>query len=246
MSAYMVSDRHISAIINTAWKLSPEGENPFGDYSPEEVGEILKQANVESLEALYEDTDGFADRSPFQHDSEVSVDALSFMKMIACFKYQACEYEGWEMSEAKELLERVVWYAVESLREYARAAGTVASDEDISLVVNTAEEIDRYTSNPFYGYTLQEAGHVLKEALETERLSKFGKWTKPTRETDFRYSRRVPAKAMSLIKRVRTIWDRLADLDGWKTSEAKYILERALWRGIYALRGMNEATRELN
>jgi hypothetical protein len=118
MSAFMVSENHIDAIVLTALFGPSEFCKPykgewyapyFGNPSKKldydnavELGQLLTDANVESLKARYPRENHDVEPYTIQNLelSRNRYSALAILKLIQCYEYQACEYDGWESSAA--------------------------------------------------------------------------------------------------------------------------------------------------
>ena len=127
MSAFMVSDSHIDALISLA-RYGPKGADPQRDHwdgrfdwygddgklgtldhtNADEIGAMLIRENVASLEARYPGdaatlvgcdpaSAGKGYRFPVMAPKQTVAEG---MKAIACFEYQACEHAGWSKSSA--------------------------------------------------------------------------------------------------------------------------------------------------
>lgn len=131
MSAYMVSHEHINTILATTLALSMQMEHPefwlppsisdsvYGDRprTPTRdqmtgLGQFLLGANAKSLDARYGhhgprggdmyDEDHVSGYVFQPEPRKAAHDAGYLAKMLACYEYQACEFDGWEQSEAKK------------------------------------------------------------------------------------------------------------------------------------------------
>lgn len=142
MSAYMVDRHHINYLIDAAlycgqkvfrWYHSGRHcELHAGDFDrASEVGQMLWDANRESIVARYPDTrDNFYDNAPgtIGEDYEFAYrplyrqcDPVQIIKACRCFAYQACEYDGWEDSEAHAFIDSLVVHACSELPGYDEA-----------------------------------------------------------------------------------------------------------------------------
>jgi hypothetical protein len=112
MSAFMCSDKHISALACYA------AQHDVCRYvgRAEELAKLLHKSNALSLTARYGDPDD----PPFEfHFVETrNLPLINVIKAAHCFEYQACEYDGWEKSEAKRVIESIVSNATVSLPGY--------------------------------------------------------------------------------------------------------------------------------
>lgn len=111
MSAFMCTDKHISSMVN---QLDED------EATRKALGEILHRANVVSLIARYGDKEDSFDAFKFDPTSKVS--PVQAIKNCHCFDYQACEDAGYETSEAKKIVDRVVAAACRKLPGYEAAA----------------------------------------------------------------------------------------------------------------------------
>lgn len=115
MSAFMVSKLHVDLIV----KLALDGPRDAATrwYKPsyaadaDKLGDILIQANLDSICARYPDIIDNPDACPgptdqYWHEPYVYADPgyqptiVEGLKAIACLAYQSCEFDGWEACEA--------------------------------------------------------------------------------------------------------------------------------------------------
>ncbi len=129
MSAYVCSNDHISAIVNYPRDTARLYGNPYiyNDHSisisdPEELGQLLLEENVKSVNHRYHDKDSAKPEdykfqlSPL--NGKGSCSTIQFIKHIHCLKYQSCEHDGWEKSIALKILNRLEGWAVGHLPGY--------------------------------------------------------------------------------------------------------------------------------
>ena len=117
MSAFLVSDSHLDAIVTVAlfgvseapaksgqWHL-PWFGNPSRRvdlYNANALGEMLLRENEASIRARYP-----SDKTPPAPAYVYTVrflpliSAVAALKLLSCYAYQACEHDGWESSAAK-------------------------------------------------------------------------------------------------------------------------------------------------
>lgn len=119
MSCFICDEKHISALAGYAKAVIRE-------KSDLEIAKILYEANVRSFNARYE---GRYTEEIGAFDFDLSAAALgahakpvAVIKAVHCFEYQACEFDGWKESEAKEICRAIVAHAVRSLPGYEQAA----------------------------------------------------------------------------------------------------------------------------
>lgn len=132
MSAFMCSDRHLTALAAYALRngLSGLPEAALPDYpSAVMVRSAIKQTlgvlareNAESLDARYP---GDKSRDVSAVDPlavpDGTFDLLTIIKACHCYAYQACEHTGWETSRAKQIVDRIEAHAVRALPGYDAA-----------------------------------------------------------------------------------------------------------------------------
>ena len=143
MSAYMVEDETINALVN--WAIQQHGSNAvyyrFGserhdmrhDYP--RAKQVLREQNERSLRARYQQADDMIGE-PFQDEAfAVQVPIVSLIKACHCYAYQACETEDWAESEAHAIIEAIEGALVRSLPGYDAAPwGLSADDVDKSAI----------------------------------------------------------------------------------------------------------------
>lgn len=92
------------------------------------IANALQDANAKSITARYPDTDGHLENAPGDTTayepytaSELNgmmwarFDPVQVLKACRCFEYQACEFDEWEDSDAKRLIDSIVAHAVGEL-----------------------------------------------------------------------------------------------------------------------------------
>jgi hypothetical protein len=111
MSAFLVSDDHITAICTFACQQSRRGyahrfeggerrDIKPGDHA--ELFRLFKQANLDSLTARYGDAVEVAE----PREGRLTLTPVEIIKAIDCLEYQSCEIgmEAWEASDAGRTL----------------------------------------------------------------------------------------------------------------------------------------------
>lgn len=144
MSAYMVSDSHIHALVDVAqfgpagtrggsgdwnglsWRCGGVGCNvPCGDQgAADAAGRMLVAENARSMRARY----GPEAESAVGVEAAYSwafprkpMNAVQTLKAIDCYQYQACEADGWPESEAHAFCEALRSSVVAYLPGYGAA-----------------------------------------------------------------------------------------------------------------------------
>ena len=142
MSAFMVGREHIAFIVSAAQKMA---QTPFGfgwywknkrfkmdPYDRDQaarVGQMLWDANLESIHARYPDTIGKPGNIPgpidetfiYAHSRPWRMDEIGnvqLFKAINCLSYQSCEYAGWKKSEAFAFLEALTSITIRHMPGY--------------------------------------------------------------------------------------------------------------------------------
>ena len=125
MSAFMVDKEHIDILIRVAMR-GPEGGQhqwyrPYfqcqsiNEEMADVIGAELVRANMQSIEARYPDTrqgggvpgphDHYWEQSYRYADPGYDMTIVEAFKAIDCYEYQACEFDGWDTSDAKNFCE---------------------------------------------------------------------------------------------------------------------------------------------
>lgn len=146
MSAYMVDRNHVSYLVKAAmsqqiqngcgfrWWVSRGGESrsmTCMDYAlGVELGQMLWDANKESINARYPDTVKDMEHAPGPigenytfNESDITnggiaLDMVQVLKACDCYEYQSCEHEGWHDSEAYDFIHRLRARAWQALPGY--------------------------------------------------------------------------------------------------------------------------------
>ena len=119
MSAFIVSEDHIDALVSVALfgvaevpALSGRWHTPyFGNpghkvevHNADKLGEMLVRENVASVQARYPNermSSIEVYRYPFQKLPVPAVGVVAALKLVQCYEYQSCEHDGWDESAAK-------------------------------------------------------------------------------------------------------------------------------------------------
>lgn len=102
MSAWLVSKRHIDAIVTA---LADGGIIRPTPEACEAVGDMLWRENVASLAYRYP-----RDRQPdllYRFERYALNDLWTLVKQLDCYDYQSCEHPGWSQSDAAALTDRL-------------------------------------------------------------------------------------------------------------------------------------------
>ncbi len=103
MSAWLCNEEHIYEIAHhyVAHVVATT-------MSVDKVAKILYDANVESLVSRYDDNKEDMPMEVLSHYRPIVIDTMHMAKLVGCFEYQACEYAGWEDSEAHAICMRIM------------------------------------------------------------------------------------------------------------------------------------------
>jgi len=123
MSAFHVSDDHINILLSWARKHNPivrVGDVRFDLTQSEDywrVGAVLRDANNASMYARYGDKpEDFLPKTV----SVAHLEAIDIVSGCDCFDYQACEYDGWKSSGAKDVIDQIRNAASRKVAGYGR------------------------------------------------------------------------------------------------------------------------------
>lgn len=109
MSAWIVSKAHIDVLVYGLITFELLNEE-----KADTCGQMLVDECVKSVSALYprdtpEDLPGPADNyylKPYRFERPTKdLISIAIAKAVACFKYQSCEHDEWETSNAKKVMD---------------------------------------------------------------------------------------------------------------------------------------------
>jgi len=128
MSAYIVEDAHIDALINFAISKKASyyftGNNRRIDFTKEtanEIGQHLLNENFRSVNHRYRNEYGKPHKYNFKFKLTPAHSPVAILKAINCLEYQSCEHDEWETSEAYKILDGIKSYAIYALPGYEAA-----------------------------------------------------------------------------------------------------------------------------
>jgi hypothetical protein len=127
VSAFLVSDAHISFIVDFANSALPKYNRLPGGAAlsdPQGVGEILHKANVDSVNYRYpQDTcePPVWQWKPSGPHAATLENLVKFLKALDCLEYQSCERNDWEESQAFKIIRTLRGMAINSLPGYDSA-----------------------------------------------------------------------------------------------------------------------------
>jgi hypothetical protein len=129
MSAFVVSDRHISYLVNAAIQYNRRGRAlvTWGEERVEtglrqEVGQALLDENTKSVNHRYNET---GDATTYQHTNTSNIDALHVLSLINGYRYQACEHPRWAGSPAWCFCNQLERAAIRALPGYEEAPWSI-------------------------------------------------------------------------------------------------------------------------
>jgi hypothetical protein len=133
MSAFIVSQRHITAILQAAApRYAGDGKSYywngqthyFGGHH-QEIGQKLLRENYRSYNHHYAHL-GESDPAPtFSLPHAPPCTPVQLIKLIHCYNYQACECPDWKETEAHAITEALVSFAIAKLPGYDNAMWTI-------------------------------------------------------------------------------------------------------------------------
>lgn len=144
MSAFQVSDKHISAIV-TAIQSGRCGAyvripNPYPD-APEggairadnvdytSLGQYLADVNHESVSYRYSHRPEMHAAPDFQFDTRyraAPLPPIAIIKATECYRYQSSEHPGWKDSPADQLTQALISEQISKLPGYDAAAWEIS------------------------------------------------------------------------------------------------------------------------
>jgi hypothetical protein len=119
MSAFIVSNTHIDALLTAGlhkyngrdgdsvfWEIAGADGNPeyqiLTERNASQVGAMLLAENQRSVNDRY-DTDELEPIYEFQ-ELPGTPEPTTVLNAIRCYRYQSCEHDGWESSEAAQVI----------------------------------------------------------------------------------------------------------------------------------------------
>lgn len=128
MSAFVVGNKHISAMLQAAERNRYAGDGPAyrwnGTYHYfrghlQEIGQKLVDENYRSVNYRYDE-----DKKPhiFKKQSYMpNISAVQIIKACACYNYQTCETPDWRETEAYAIVQALRERAIDMLPDYDEA-----------------------------------------------------------------------------------------------------------------------------
>lgn len=117
MSAYVVTDKQISAILQGVYGATHAGFNVWScmvdsdsyhfvmgaDLSHQQEANLLMSENIRSVNHRYNDNEKLVGKVLLDRDAK-PLPVLTVLKLIDNLEYQSCECDDWEQTEAYKLL----------------------------------------------------------------------------------------------------------------------------------------------
>lgn len=128
MSCYIVSNEHLSAIVTYACRnnLRAGWKNPSYIYQPgqdQELVNILDAANVKSFNSRYPGEDTPEGNSTYEVGALYR--PIEIVKLIEGLAYQCDEWEGFDTSDAKKVLDDIQGHAIQHIPGYDAAPWSI-------------------------------------------------------------------------------------------------------------------------
>lgn len=129
MSAYVVSDKHIDAIMQWASKSrshpSIYGKNMSYDSSDQtRVGQILIDENYRSVNYRYKEGDK-PHKYRYTSRNTLTPTPIQILKLLQALDYQCCETNDWRESEAYYIVQSLMSRAIHDLPGYEEAEWSI-------------------------------------------------------------------------------------------------------------------------
>lgn len=125
MSAFLCSDKHLSALVNAADSDTLRyfgSRNSLPDISRSAYFQLLLDANLLSLDARYgEGTDVAVAQQHRYRGFAGEFSGVEILKLINSYEYQSCEDDSWESSLAKQFCDALRGDVIRSLPGYDEA-----------------------------------------------------------------------------------------------------------------------------
>lgn len=123
MSAYVVTTKHINALIN---HIANTELSYYGFTSTLEIGRELLRENIAGVCDRYSDMTPETAQQDFSGETGfsfalVTVPALHALSLLSGYEYQACESSNWETSKARAICDRLRSTLIRKLPGYSDA-----------------------------------------------------------------------------------------------------------------------------
>jgi len=125
MSAFEVCKAHIDAILTFAAFGLPRHLALKADKL-DEVGQVLVDANVESVNYRYNEKDA---ADPYHFCRVRTLSPVEMLKALDCLEYQCCEPNDWKDSIAKKYIDQLRGWTIQALPGYDAAPWAIDADD---------------------------------------------------------------------------------------------------------------------
>ncbi|MCW1959065.1 MAG: hypothetical protein KIH64_011090 [Mycobacterium sp.] len=136
MSAFILPAEHIHVLLwgalraghgRVCWHYgNPTRMGELTDTTASTVGQMLLDANVASVNYLYNATDT-AEAYRYQRPVHTDWSAVELLKALACYEYQSCEAPDWEGSSAQRLCRVIERELIVTLRGWQEAPWSLST-----------------------------------------------------------------------------------------------------------------------
>lgn len=143
MSAFQVSDKHISAIVTAIqsgqcgaygkipnpYPDAPEGDTlPANNVDAQSLGQYLADVNHESVSYRYGHRPEMHAAPDFSYKPYYpgAFSPVQIIKATECYRYQSCEHPGWKDSPADQLTQALISEQISKLPGYDAAAWEIS------------------------------------------------------------------------------------------------------------------------
>ena len=135
MSAFVVSNEHINALVNfglksTYWDPETECRESIDLKTAQRVGQILLDENVRSVNYRYSDES--VPTPVFKFKIGGGYTAVQIIKAAHCLDYQSCETPDWEKTLAHSILETIKSKAERLVPGYEAAAWEIRPKQKVA------------------------------------------------------------------------------------------------------------------
>ena len=93
-------------------------KNRAGDTAYDTIGRTLMGANAMGQKDRYGDDSEIAGCADYKWQPRKRLSLVEMVKTIQCYEYQACEWDGWKDSQAKQICDRCLSALLHSLPGY--------------------------------------------------------------------------------------------------------------------------------
>jgi len=124
MSAFVVTDNHINALVRFAslQDVSVYHGNPGRvtrvKGNEQQIAQLFLDENVKSVNYRYDEQDEAL--IWFDHNA-TALTAIQAIKAAQCLRYQSCEHPEYAGSLADKLIDNIIFVAIRNLEGYAQA-----------------------------------------------------------------------------------------------------------------------------